>query len=304
MLFRVPAALVAITVGGAVASPMRPAAAARAQDPPTVRWQPATVRQGAVIRLIVSGTGAVDSGAAVHGELAGEPLHFERRDSADVDALAGIPVDAKDSMAAKILFEHGTSLDSVTVMIPVARGDFVVEKLHVAPQFGREPDSATAARIARDGERARAVAVKSHGTPRLWQLAFVAPRPGRVTSGYGRGREFNGTVQSRHLGVDYAGLTGSPVRASNRGVVALVDDFFLGGNVVYIDHGEGLVTGYLHLSKVLVSPGDTVKRGQLIGRVGATGRVTGPHLHWAVRYGNITVDGQTLLALTAPPKKR
>jgi murein DD-endopeptidase MepM/ murein hydrolase activator NlpD len=101
---------------------------------------------------------------------------------------------------------------------------------------------------------------------------------------------FNGAVSSRHLGVDFAGKKGAPVRAANRGRVALVDTFFLAGTVVYIDHGGGVVTGYFHLSKPLVATGDTVARGQRIGLVGATGRVTGPHLHWNARYGAVTVN--------------
>ena len=105
---------------------------------------------------------------------------------------------------------------------------------------------------------------------------------------------FNGTLTSRHLGVDFRGATGEPIRAANRGVVALVDQFFLAGNVVYIDHGGGVVTGYFHLSKALVAAGDTVERGQEIGLVGATGRVTGPHLHWNARYGAVTVNPMDL----------
>ena len=87
------------------------------------------------------------------------------------------------------------------------------------------------------------------------------------------------------------------VGAANRGVVALVDTFYLGGRIVYVDHGEGLVTAYMHLSKALVAVGDTVARGQRIGLVGATGRVTGPHLHWAARYGTLTANPLDLLAL-------
>ena len=90
---------------------------------------------------------------------------------------------------------------------------------------------------------------------------------------------------------------GEPVLAPARGIVALVDTFYLGGNVVYLDHGDGLVTAYLHLSEQEVAEGEIVEPGQLIGRVGATGRVTGPHLHWIVRYGVITVDGTSLLGL-------
>lgn len=108
---------------------------------------------------------------------------------------------------------------------------------------------------------------------------------------------FNGRVASRHLGVDFRGKRGAPVHAANRGVVALVDTFFLAGNVVYIDHGGGLVTGYFHLSETLVSTGDTVSRGQIIGSVGATGRVTGPHLHWSARYGALPVNPLDLIPL-------
>jgi murein DD-endopeptidase MepM/ murein hydrolase activator NlpD len=131
----------------------------------------------------------------------------------------------------------------------------------------------------------------------MWSEPFRRPRESRVTSRFGTGRMFNGTVASRHLGVDYQGAPGSPVFAANRGVVALVDTFFLAGRVVYVDHGGGVVTGYFHLTTPLVAKGDTVARGQQLGTVGATGRVTGPHLHWAARYGALTVNPGDLLDL-------
>ncbi len=90
---------------------------------------------------------------------------------------------------------------------------------------------------------------------------------------------------------------GAPVVAAARGVVALVADFYLAGRAVYLDHGAGLVTGYFHLSRVDVAAGDTVEAGQRIGGVGKSGRVTGPHLHWIVRYGAISVDPMTLVRL-------
>jgi murein DD-endopeptidase MepM/ murein hydrolase activator NlpD len=123
------------------------------------------------------------------------------------------------------------------------------------------------------------------------------PRDTRVTSWFGSGREFNGTVQSRHTGTDFQGGVGAPVNAAARGVVALSDTLLLAGRALYIDHGAGLVTAYFHLSEALVAAGDTVDAGQTIGRVGASGRVTGPHLHWVVRYGPISVDPLSLIAL-------
>jgi murein DD-endopeptidase MepM/ murein hydrolase activator NlpD len=103
--------------------------------------------------------------------------------------------------------------------------------------------------------------------------------------------------RSTHSGLDISGRKGDPVRASNRGVVALVGNFFYGGMCIYVLHGEGLMTLYYHLSRTLVSAGDTVERGQVIGRVGATGRVTGPHLHWGAQYGAIAFDPADLLTL-------
>ena len=127
--------------------------------------------------------------------------------------------------------------------------------------------------MTRENERALAVGRRSHEAPPRWSAPFQRPRASAISSAFGSGRTFNGQVTSRHLGVDFRGALGAPIRAANAGVVVLIDTFFLGGRVVYIDHGGGLTTGYLHLSRALVEVGDTVKRGQVIGLVGATGRV-------------------------------
>jgi murein DD-endopeptidase MepM/ murein hydrolase activator NlpD len=161
-------------------------------------------------------------------------------------------------------------------------------------------DEATEARVEHENELARSIGRHAQDTPQLWSLPFLRPRQARVTSRFGSGRVFNGRLSSSHLGIDYRGATGDPIYAANRGVVALVDTFFLAGNVVYIDHGDGIVTGYFHMSKPEVAAGDTVERGQEIGRVGATGRVTGPHLHWSARFGALTVDPADLLSLGPP----
>ncbi len=235
-----------------------------------------------------------DSTASVTAMLAGERLHFEWLDGA-YRALGGVPIDPVGSFALAVVASRGGRSDSTVVQLTVSRGDYAMERLRVAPQFTRPPDSALAARMAREREKALAVSQRAHQTPRLWSEPFLRPRDTRITSGFGHGREFNGVVQSRHMGVDFAGAVGTPVVAANRGVVALVDDFYLAGRVVYLDHGGGLVTAYFHLSEALVAGGDTVQRGDTIARVGATGRVTGPHLHWIARYGAVTVNPLTLL---------
>lgn len=225
-----------------------------------------------------------------------EPLHFERRRDTLV-ALAPMPIDSTSGITVELTCSFvGSDMASArSVRIAASPGEYRMERLTVAPRFSAPPDSAVAARMRRESARAAEVSRASHRTPRLWTEAFIAPRDSRITSGFGHGRTFNGEVTSRHTGLDYAGAVGAPVRAVNRGVVRIVDRFYLGGSVVYVDHGAGIVTAYLHLSKQSVAEGDTVQRGQVLGAVGATGRVTGPHLHLITRFGNVSVDPRSLI---------
>jgi murein DD-endopeptidase MepM/ murein hydrolase activator NlpD len=268
------------------------------EQPAQVRWSPELVTEGTLFFIIIEGgLPAVESASGV---FAGERLHFGGHADALV-ALAAAPLDSTGPVRLDIEVVHEDgSRARHAVDVVVLAGEYRMEQLRVAPQFGRPQPPEIQQRMAAEATRARAVSAASHDTPRMWELPIVAPRESRITSGFGHGRSFNGQVQSRHTGVDFAGAVGAPIRAPARGVVALVDDFYLGGGVIYIDHGAGLVTGYLHLSGKDVAAGDTVNAGQVIGRVGATGRVTGPHLHWIVRYGGHTVDGLSLLELSAP----
>jgi murein DD-endopeptidase MepM/ murein hydrolase activator NlpD len=264
-------------------------------DAVVVSEAPASPRQGALFRVRVSG---VPKGTTLSGTVAGEALHFvPAAGTTSLQSFAGVPIDATDSLGIEVVCGTAERTDTLRARVATKHGEYPVERLTVAPTFGRPPDSALAARMKREADRANAVAVASHETPRLWTKPFIHPRDSRITSGFGRGREFNGTVTSRHMGTDFAGATGDPVRAANRGVVRIVGHFYLGGNVIYVDHGAGLTTAYLHLSRQLVAEGDTVQRGQAIGKVGATGRVTGPHLHLIVRYGRVTVDPLSLFAI-------
>ena len=206
--------------------------------------------------------------------------------------LAAVPLDSTAGIT--VGFSCAGNPSVVPLRLAVDSGRYRNERLRVAPRFS-VLDAETERRIEREAARAAEVARASLSTPVLWRDAFVAPRGSRITSVFGSRRTFNGETVSRHTGTDYAGATGSPVRASNRGVVRLIGAFYLGGNVVYLDHGGGLTTAYLHLSRVLVAEGDTVERAGTIGRVGATGRVTGPHLHFIARLGGITVDPVTLV---------
>ena len=253
---------------------------------------------GALVRLTLSGIGdRSDSLVDVRGTMAGEPLHFVASGTR-YRAIGAVPVDSLGTVTARVIVARASGrADTVEASVTPPPLPPPAERLAVAPRFGRPLDSATAQRVAREGARALEVGRRAHESPPRWTGAFLRPRSSAVTSRFGTGRTFNGQVSTRHLGVDFRGAVGTPIRAANRGVVALVDTFFLGGRVVYLDHGGGITTGYLHLSRALVAPGDTVARGQTIGLVGATGRVTGPHLHWTARYGALTVNPLDLLEL-------
>ena len=258
---------------------------------------PARPLPGAIVRLSLSDAGSSDAIVGVAGTMAGEPLHFAGGKGA-WRAIGAVPVDSGGEVVAHVIASRASGrTDTLSASVTPPPLPPPKEQLAVATQFGRPMDSATAARVEQENKRAIAVGRQSQEEPPKWTAPFRKPRASDVTSRFGSGRTFNGQVASRHLGVDFRGAVGAPIRAANRGTVALVDNFFLGGNVVYIDHGGGLTTGYLHLSKTLVDAGDKVERGQIIGLVGATGRVTGPHLHWTARYGAITVNPLDLLTL-------
>ncbi|HJQ19395.1 MAG TPA: M23 family metallopeptidase [Gemmatimonadaceae bacterium] len=274
--------------------------AGNAQSPPlaggTLSILPAQPAPGAVVRVRLR-LGSENAADVVRGTMAGEPLHFVRAAPGEWHALGAVPVDAQRSVVARATVEEHGRVDSFSVSVPVPPiPKRRAEPLKVDTGF-TAPDPAREARIARENERARDVGRRAHETPPLWTGSFLRPRSSVITSMFGSGRVFNGELTSRHLGVDFRGAVGEPVRAANRGIVAVVDSFVLAGNVIYIDHGGGVVTGYFHLSKQLVQVGDTVSRGQIIGAVGQSGRVTGPHLHWSARYGALTVNPLDLLAI-------
>jgi murein DD-endopeptidase MepM/ murein hydrolase activator NlpD len=259
----------------------------------TVRWLPTALVEGSFLWIVVTPDRAL---VPVRGMLSGEPLHFEPAAGGSYRALAAVPIALPDSLPLEIhLAADSNNVEGLIVWVPLARRRVPVERIRTSAKFARPPDSALAARIAVERERIREVQHATHQRPRMWYGEFARPRTSAITSRFGTRRVVNGVEGGRHWGTDLAGQTGAPVRASNRGVVALAGAFFYGGCLVYVDHGAGLVTGYLHLSEMLVAEGDTVETGQVIGRVGATGRVTGPHLHWLASYGRVPVDALSLL---------
>jgi murein DD-endopeptidase MepM/ murein hydrolase activator NlpD len=157
-------------------------------------------------------------------------------------------------------------------------------------------DEATLQRI--EKERARITRLWQLSSPRrLWEGRFIPPVPGAVSSPFGLSRIINGSLRSPHSGVDLKAPAGMEIIAANHGKVVLREEFFFAGKSIVLDHGGGLYTMYFHLSEFEVEKGSEVRQGDLIGRVGMTGRVTGPHLHWGARLNGARIDPFELVAL-------
>jgi murein DD-endopeptidase MepM/ murein hydrolase activator NlpD len=181
-------------------------------------------------------------------------------------------------------------------MVEVKAGRFATEKLQVGKQFV-EPSPEQIKRSNEELQRLREIF--DHVTPeRLWDGQFRVPLDGVTTgSNFGKRRILNGNPGSPHGGVDLRGSTGTPVHAAQRGRVVLAEELFFAGNTVVVDHGLGIYTFYGHLSEIEVKVGDVLEPGAVLGKVGATGRVTGPHLHWGLTVERARVNPLQIVKL-------
>jgi murein DD-endopeptidase MepM/ murein hydrolase activator NlpD len=182
-----------------------------------------------------------------------------------------------------------------TYMLTVEYKEFPTRNLRVNPSFVNPPTEFLD-RIRRESvEVSEIFSVSSDG--RYWQDGFVLPVPGEATSSFGRRSIYNGEARSPHSGTDFRAVEGTPIVAPNAGKVAFVGELYFSGNVIILDHGCGLYSYFAHLSAIDVSLGDNLTKRQVIGKVGSTGRVTGPHLHWTVRLNDARVDPMSLISL-------
>lgn len=214
--------------------------------------------------------------------------------------VIGVDLDAPPgSHEAEIRLRYADGRTEVRAeQVVVSARSFPTTALEVEPRYVElsPQDQARAARESRETAAIYAVLTPE----RYWRGEFQSPIPG-ATGGrnFGHRRVFNGQARAPHSGADLRAPTGTPILAANRGRVVLAKDLFFSGNAVFLDHGLGVYSAYLHLSEVEVSEGEIVDRGAVIGLAGATGRVTGPHLHWGVRILDARVDPFTLLELDA-----
>ncbi len=248
---------------------------------------------GEPLRIVVESPRPI---ASVSGTFAGEPLFFVRdRSEARWVAWAAVDLDAKAGprrIEVTAVDSSGRAATSSRA-VRIASRKFPTQKLTVEPKFVEPPPEARA-RI--DGDRKRLAAVYARRTPEVLAAApFARPVPGEPTSVFGSRRVFNGQPRAPHPGLDLAADSGTPVRAAADGEVVLAGDLYFSGNTVILDHGGGLFTVYAHLSRIDVAEGARRKRGEPLGLSGATGRVTGPHLHWGARIGDRIVDPRAFL---------
>jgi peptidase M23-like protein len=271
------------------------AEASAAAEKALVTWHPSKPRIGDVAWVLVKD---VADTATVDGSVDGKPLTFFPYAGGHA-ALFGIDLDMKPGTHAWRVgvVEPGREPRRAQGSVKIARRDFHVERLTL-PNTMVDLDPETERRAMAEGKQMAAL-YRTITPERFWRGKFTIPVAMAGTgTGFGARRVINGQPRSPHSGSDYAAPRGTPVVAVNSGKVALVAEFFFPGRLVILDHGLGLYTAYFHLDSIAVAEGERVERGQTLGTVGATGRATGPHLHFGAQVAGARVDPTTLLGLS------
>jgi murein DD-endopeptidase MepM/ murein hydrolase activator NlpD len=262
----------------------------------SAKWEPSKLVNGSPVIFRVTAPSELNE---LKGNFLGQELLF--RSSATCHcwyAFAGVSLSTKPGTYT--LRVEGKGPEMMSYAVTVAAASYPATTLKVAPEFV-EPPKETLARIEADQATKKLIfsSVSTLAEPR-WTGRFQPPAEAEVSGVFGSARVFNGVKKSQHTGLDFRVTTGTQVKATNSGTVILARPLYFEGNCVMIDHGQGLITLYLHLSEFKVKEGDAVEKGQIVGLSGGTGRATAPHLHFAVRWRGEYLDPRTLLELRPP----
>jgi len=252
---------------------------------------PAEVPQGGLLRGRIAGATALSRRGT------GSDPATAIRLAPDGGFVLGIGRDEAGPVELEAMFADGPPRHWTIPVIPRA---WRLERVDGVPEATVNPPPEIAARIER--EQARVAAARTRDDAREdYAGGFDWPVHGRVSGVYGSQRIYNGTPKSPHSGLDVAVPKGTPVHAPAGGIVILAEpDLYLTGGTILVDHGHGLSSNFLHLSRLDVKVGDRVERGDVIGLVGATGRATGPHMHWGANWFGVRIDPALLLPPTDP----
>jgi murein DD-endopeptidase MepM/ murein hydrolase activator NlpD len=264
----------------------------------TVTYQPTRIVNGAPVLFRVTTPKPVHK---LSGRWLGRDISFSFDEKQEVwFGLAGSSVETKPGLYPIELTSESEAGKAITFQrqIRVLRQRYPKVMLKVPGRY-TAPSPEEQSQIAQDKELKSQV-FQTVSPEREWKGDFAPPVEAPISDVFGVQRVFNGSVQSTHQGLDFRVTTGTPVAAVNSGKVLLARPLFFEGNCVVLDHGQGLLTLYLHLSEFSVKEGDTVEKGQQIGMSGGTGRATGPHLHLAVRWQGIYLNPAGLLSLHLP----
>ena len=258
---------------------------------------PRAIPQGGVFAVTLRPAAWLED---LQGSLDEQPLIFSRVGSGRVQAVIGIDLEATGRRLLRLQGkDRQGQVRASEWPIRIRPRRFSVQRLTL-PQQMVDLDSETAKRVSEEAGRLNVI-WKTITPERYWHWGFLPPVASAAgPEGFGFRRIINEQPRSPHSGADFQAPPGSLVRASNAARVALAEEQFFGGNAVVLDHGLGVYTIYFHLEKFLVNAGEKVRKGQEIGRVGATGRATGPHLHFGIRLQGARIDPAALLRLSLP----
>jgi murein DD-endopeptidase MepM/ murein hydrolase activator NlpD len=241
------------------------------------------------VAVVDLGTGATAPSASYQGK----PLLVIHEDGLRWIAIVGLPLSSKPG--SQQIQVNG----SQTLSFQVAGKHYVEQRITVKNQQHVTPNAANLERIQRElAEQTRAYQQFSPRQPS--NLLFDKPVNGPLSSPFGLRRFFNGEERNPHSGLDFAANRGTPIKAPAAGTVILTGDYFFNGKTVFVDHGQGLISMFCHLSQIGVKVGDELPRGGVLGKVGATGRATGPHLHWNVSLNDARIDPAIFIGAFEP----